>query len=52
MLAIKAMQVTPDGPDTHNNPHQMGAARTAARPHFVQNFFLRNYQKSLNFLFV
>ena len=31
MWAIEAMQVSPGGPDTHNNPHQRRAARTAAK---------------------
>ena len=32
MLAIFDMQVTPGGPDTPDDPHQWGAAQTAARP--------------------
>ena len=36
------------GPDTHDDPHETGAARTAARPLFVQKNHFRNYQKSLN----
>ena len=31
MWAIEAMQVSPGGPDTHNNPHQRRAAQTAAK---------------------
>ena len=37
------------GPDTHDNPHEMKAARTAARPLLVQKNHFRNYQKFLNF---
>ena len=36
MWAREAMQVTPGGPDTHDDSHQRGATRTAARPLFVQ----------------
>ena len=37
------------GPDTHDDPHEMGAARTTTRPLFVQKNHFRNYQKRFNF---
>ena len=36
----EAMQVTPGGADTHDDPNQRGAAREAAEPLFVQTFLL------------
>ena len=30
------MELTQNGPDTHDGPHETGAARTAARPLLVQ----------------
>ena len=29
---MDAMELTQGGPDTHDDPHETGAARTAARP--------------------
>ena len=52
MWAIEAMQVTPWGPDTHNNPHKRVAVPTAAWPLFILKNHFRNYQKLLNFWFV
>ena len=37
------------GPNTHDDPHETGAARTAARPLLVQKNHFRNYQMSINF---
>ena len=36
------------GPDTHNSPHQRGAASKAEQPLFVQKNHFKNYQKLLN----
>ena len=36
------------GPDTHNSPHQRGAASKAEQPLFVQKNHFNNYQKLLN----
>ena len=33
---MDAMEVTQGGSDTHNDPHETGAARTAARPFILQ----------------
>ena len=45
MWAIEAVQVTPGGPDTHDDQQKAGAAETAARP-LIKHF--RNYHKSLS----
>ena len=47
MWAIKTMQVTAGGPYTHDDPHQRGAAREAAKPLFGQKNHIRNYYKLL-----
>ena len=36
------------GPDTHDDPHEMGTSQTAARPRLVQKNQFSNYQKPLN----
>ena len=36
------------GPNTHDDPHETGAARKAAQPLFVQKNHFRKYQKFLN----
>ena len=36
MWEMDAMEVTQGGPDTHDDLHKKGAARTAARPFLVQ----------------
>ena len=46
---MDAMEVTQGGTDTHDDPHETGAARTAARPLLVQKNHFRNYQKLPNF---
>ena len=48
--ALEKLHLHPQwGPNTHDDPHETGAARTAARPLLVQKNHFRNYQKSLNF---
>ena len=37
------MEVTQGGPDTHDDPHETGAARTAAKPLLVHKNHYRNY---------
>ena len=37
---MDAMEVTQGGPDTHDDPHETGAARTAARPLLGHNFMV------------
>ena len=49
MWEMDAMEVTQGGPDTPDDPHETGAARTAARPLLVQKNHFKNYQKCLNF---
>ena len=49
MWEMDAMEVTQGGPDTHEDPHETGAARTAARLLLVQIIHFINYQKLLNF---
>ena len=44
---MDAMEVTQGGPDTHDDPHETVAARTAARPLLVQKNHFRNYQNLL-----
>ena len=46
---MDAMEITQGGPDAHDDPHEMGAARTDARPLLVQKNHFRNYQKFQNF---
>ena len=46
---MDAMKVTQGGSDTHDDPHETGAARMAARPLLVQKNYFRNCQKFLNF---
>ena len=48
MWEIGAMELTKGGPYTHDDPHETGAARTAARPLLVQKNHFRNCQKFLN----
>ena len=49
MWEMGAMELTTAGPDTPDDPHETGAARTAARPLLVQKNRFRNYQKLINF---
>ena len=44
-----AMELTTGDPDTDDDPHETGTARTAARPLRVQKNHFRNYQKLINF---
>ena len=44
------MQVAPGGPDTHDNPHQKGAAREAAGTLFIQQETKLGGFKSLSIL--
>ena len=37
------------GPNTHDDPHETGAARTPAQALFVQKNDFRKYQKFVNF---
>ena len=46
MWEMDSMEVTQGGPDTHDDPHIMGAARMAARPLFVQKAILDNIKSS------
>ena len=48
MWAMGTMELTPAGPDTHDDPHETGAAHKAAQALFVQKNHLRKYQKFLN----
>ena len=48
--ALEKLHLHPQwGPYTHDDPHETGAARTAARPFLVQKNHFRKYQKFLNF---
>ena len=49
MWEMDAMEVTQGGPDTHDDPHQTVAVRTAARPLLVQKNHFWNYQMFPNF---
>ena len=49
MWEMDALEVTQGGPDTHDDPHETGAARMAARPLRVQKKHFRNYKKLQNF---
>ena len=40
MWEMDAMEVTQGGSDTHDDPHEMGAVRKAARPLLVQKTIL------------
>ena len=52
MWAMGTMELTTGGPDTHDDPHETGAARKAAQALFVQKNHFRKYQKFLNLWFV
>ena len=51
MWAMEAMELTTGGPDTHDDPHETGAARKAVQGIFVQKNHFRKYQKCLNLWF-
>ena len=38
------MELTTGGPDTHDDPHETGAARKAAQVLFVQNKHLKSIE--------
>ena len=40
------------GPDTHDDQHEMGAARKDVQALYVQKNHIRKYQKFLNFWFL
>ena len=46
--SIKAMQVTPRGPDKHHNPHQRGRAGGQGTPFCADKNYSQNSQKHLN----
>ena len=50
MWAIEAMQVTAGGSGTQDVPHQKGAARDTAEPHFCccRKTFLETIEKSFS----
>ena len=52
MWEMDGMELTTGGPNTHDDPHETGAARKAARPLLFQKNPFRNYQKIQNFLFL
>ena len=47
--ALEKLHLHPQwGPDTHDDPHETGAARTAARPLFVQKKTILETIKSVS----
>ena len=49
MWEMGVMELTTGGPDIHDDPHETGAVRPAARPLLVQKNHFRKYQKLLHF---